>query len=77
MQQLMLALTAIINYHLYGGDAADAYAHSPADFKKPTLVLINNILDGIITYVHRTIPPFIQTCQLLTKKCSKTTMTIL
>ena len=32
VQRMFLAISALKNYRIYGSDATDAYAHSPADF---------------------------------------------
>lgn len=42
VQCLFLAISALLNHKIYVGDATDAYAYSPADFKKPTFVSIND-----------------------------------
>ena len=42
VQRLFLALSDLLNHQIYGGDAWDAYAHSPADFKIPTFVSIDD-----------------------------------
>ena len=42
VQRMFLAISALKNYRIYGGDATDAYAHSPADFARPTFVSIDD-----------------------------------
>ena len=39
---MFLVISALKNYCIYGGDATDAYAHSPADFARPTFVSIDD-----------------------------------
>ena len=41
IQRQFLALIAEQNYHLFGGDAKDAFAHSPAP-EVPTFMMIDN-----------------------------------
>ena len=42
VQQLFFALSAILNHHLYGGDACDAYTHSPGTYFVPSFVSIDD-----------------------------------
>ena len=42
VQRLFFALSAILNHRLYGGDACDAYAHSPGTYSVPTFVSIDD-----------------------------------
>ena len=38
---LFLAISAILIHKIFGGDATNAYAHSPGDFTTPTFVSID------------------------------------